>query len=336
VTALRVAVIGGGLMGMRHARVLRGMPGVELAAVVDRAEEARRLVAAELGVPAMAGLDELWQHRPEAVVVSLPDDSHVEAALAALERGLPVLVEKPLATSVEDAERIVRAARGGLLMVGHLLRFDGRYLRARRLVADGQLGAVLHVYARRNSAVGAARRYGRSTRLTWHVSIHDIDLIRWVTGREVVAVTARGVSRGVAGRGHLDSLLALLELEDGAAAALESCWALPRVYRDGIDARLEVVGTQGAFEVEGLAQGLTVVSGDERWHPDTTRYVEHEDGAGGGILAAELAHFVRCVTGAARCLIDPQDAVAAVRVATAIERAIETGQRVPVPRAEEV
>jgi predicted dehydrogenase len=328
--AVRVAVVGGGLMGLRHARVLRGFPGVELVAVVDRAEVARQRVASELGVTAPAGLDDLWTCQPDAVVVALPDDAHVEAALAVLERGLPVLVEKPLATSVDDAVRIWRAARGTLLMVGHLLRFDARYLRARRLVASGELGDVLHVYARRNSAAGAGQRYGGSTRLMWHVSIHDIDLVRWVTGRQIVAVTARGVSRGVAGQGQLDSLVALLELDGGGVAGLESCWALPGIYRDGIDARLEVVGTRGALEVQGLEQGLAVVVGDARWHPDTTRYVEHDDGAGGGILAAELAHFVRCVTLGVPCVIDPGDALAAVRVAAAIEAAVETGLRIPV------
>jgi predicted dehydrogenase len=194
-------------------------------------------VEERFGVPVHGDLEGLLRAGVQGAVVALPDDAHREPAVALLEAGAAVLVEKPLATTVEDAEAILGAARGRLLMVGHVLRFDPRYLEARRRVAGGALGDVLHAYARRNSAAGAAHRYGTTTRLPWHVSIHDLDLVRWVTGREICEVTARGTSRRFRDASHLDSLQALLTRQGGSPAVVESCWALPAHVGPAIDSR---------------------------------------------------------------------------------------------------
>ncbi|MFZ0217852.1 MAG: Gfo/Idh/MocA family oxidoreductase [Candidatus Dormiibacterota bacterium] len=325
---IRIGVVGAGLMGLRHARVLASMPGVELAGVVDTDEAARQRAVRSLGVAATSSLAQLAASNPQAVVVALPDDAHREVTLEALDRGLAVLVEKPLATSVEDAEAIVKAARGRLLMVGHLLRFDPRYLGARRRVQAGELGGLLHTYARRNSASGATLRYGATTRLPWHVSIHDLDALRWVTGREVVTMRAHGVSRVFARLEQLDSLQALLRLDDGSTAVIESCWALPAHLGSAIDSRLEVAGTQGMLEVTGFEQGLFVADRSSSTYPDTTRYAEYEDGAGGGILAAELAHFVRCIDRGVPPSVAPEDGLAAVRLAAALEQSLREDREV--------
>lgn len=331
---IRFGVAGAGLMGLRHAAVLAGLPGVELAAVADRDPAARRRAAERFAVPVHEDLDGLLAAGVQGAVVALPDDAHRSAAVALLQAGVAVLVEKPLATSVEDAEAILAVARGRLLMVGHLLRFDPRYLEARRRVGAGALGDLLHAYARRNSAAGAAHRYGTTTSLPWHVSIHDLDLVRWVTGREICEVTARGTSRRFRAAGHLDSLQALLTLDDGSPAVVESCWALPEHVSPAIDARLEVVGTDGMLEVSGFEQGLVVADQRGLGYPDTTRYAEHEDGAGGGILAAELAHFVRCLDRGTPPAVDPADALAAVRAAAAIDTAVRTGAAVRLDQKE--
>ncbi|MGH3518351.1 MAG: Gfo/Idh/MocA family protein [Haloechinothrix sp.] len=319
-----MAVVGAGLMGMRHARVLVGLPGVQLTAVVDPSPEVLQGVGRTFDVwttDHVANLPEI-----DGAIVASPDNAHRAVTVELLARGVSVLVEKPLATTVEDATAMLDAAHGTtLLMVGHLLRFDPRYLQARREFTSGRLGDLLHVYARRNSARGAVRRYGTTTRLHWHVSVHDVDLVRWVTGREIVEVTARGVSRRSDAAGQLDSLVALLSLDNGCTAVVESCWSLPPHLRSAIDARFSLVGTDGWLEVSGFQQGLTVVDSSSVSYPDTTRYAEYDDGAGGGILAAQLAHFVRCVEGYVSPLFDPTEALAAVRVVAAIERSLTTG-----------
>ena len=328
---VRIAVIGLGLMGTRFAHVLAGMPGTDLAAVIDTSEEARRRAEAEFGVPGAAAVTDLdpgGVGSVDGVVIALPDNAHRAATVQALERGLAVLVEKPLATDLDDAEAIVAAGRGRMLMVGHLLRFDPRYLEARRRVQQGGIGDLVHAYARRNSAIGSAARYGTTTRLPFHVSVHDLDLLRWVTGREVVAVRAHGTSRALAAYGHLDSLQALLFLDDGSSAVVESCWVLPRHLGPAIDARLEVTGTAGTLEVTGFAQGLMVADEAGIAFPDTTRYARYDDGAGGGLLAAEVAHFVRCVERRQPPAVAPAEGLAAVRIAAAIEQSLESDKEI--------
>ncbi|HEY3684180.1 MAG TPA: Gfo/Idh/MocA family oxidoreductase [Streptosporangiaceae bacterium] len=325
---VRIAVIGLGLMGARYAHVLAGMPGVDLAAVVDTSDEARRRAGSEFGAPAVASVDDLDPDDVDGVVIALPDSAHRTAAVRALERGLAVLVEKPLATDLADAEAIVAAGRDRLLMVGHMLRFDPRYLEARRRVEQGAIGELVHVYARRNSAIGSAARYGSTTRLPYHVTVHDLDLVRWVTGREVVGVRAHGTGRALAALGHLDGLQALLFLDDGSSAVVESCWVLPRHLGSAIDSRLEVTGTDGTLEVSGFAQGLMVADATGITYPDTTRYAQYDDGAGGGILAAELAHFVRCIERGQPPAVAPAEGLAAVRIAAAIEQSLESDKEI--------
>lgn len=328
INGVHIAVIGCGPMGLRHARTVASTTGASLAGVVDVAEDARRRAAAELGVPIASDLDGLRADRLDGVVIALPDAWHRDVTVDALERGLAVLVEKPLATTVEDAEAIVAAGRGRLLMVNHLLRFDPRYAEARRRVMAGDLGDLLHAYARRNSATGAARRYGSSTRLPHHVSVHDLDMLRWVTGREVVSVKAHGVSRVLAEDGHLDSLQALLRLDDGSSAVVESCWTLPRHLGSAIDSRMEITGTLGMLEVTGFVQGLVVSDAAGITYPDTTRYAEYGDGTTGGILATAIAHFVRCVERGTAPHMAPEEALAAVRLAVAVEQSLTSGEQI--------
>ncbi len=335
---ITVGVIGAGLMGLRHAAIYDAMPGVRLAGVIDTDAAARHRATTGFGVPAHDRIENLLAHPGlDAVSICLPDTLHSAATLAALAVGLHVLLEKPLAMSVTEGEQIRDAARraGSIFMVGHLLRFDPRYDQARQAVQRGQIGAVAHVYARRNSAIGAAARYGGAVRLPWHVSIHDIDLVRWITGREFVQVTAHASDRRLGAIGHLDSLLALLRLDDGTPCVVESCWVLPAHFKSGIDAQLEVVGTEGVIEVTGLEQGLRVADRAGMQYPDTMRYVESDGGTPGGILKTELEHFIACIRNGRAPLVTAEDGLAAVRVAAAIDEAVASRQMVHMPHVRE-
>ncbi|MGA8117002.1 MAG: Gfo/Idh/MocA family oxidoreductase [Actinocatenispora sp.] len=326
---LRVAVIGLGLMGRRHAAVLAAHPAAELVAGVDLSEPAREAFRAEFSVPAVASLSTV---DADAVVVALPDNAHRAVAVDAIEGGLHVLVEKPLATTVADARAIVDAAAGSgaVVMVGQTLRFEPRYRQAHATVRSGRVGEVALCYARRNSAFGAAVRYGTSTSLPWHVSVHDVDVATWITGLRVVEVTARGTDRRLGGNGHLDALGALLTLEGGVPLLLESSWVLPEHLRSGIDCRLEVVGSRGSVEVHGLDEGLRVLDDDGWEHPDVLRW-QQDGGAGpSGALANEVGHFVGAALGTFPCEVGAVEALHSVQVVAAIEESLRTGGAVPV------
>lgn len=324
---LRVAVVGAGLMGGRHAHAYRSIPGVALTAMADSDPAVCAQMERLHGVPCQldwrAALDAPGLH---AVSICLPDDAHLAATEAALERGLAVLLEKPVATSLADAARIEQLSRGRTLLVGHLLRFDPRYQAARRALRSGRIGDIVHLKARRNSAIGAAARYRNTTSLVWHLGVHDIDLMQWFTGRRITEVTAHGVSKRLAEFGHYDSVLALGRFDDGTPFTMELSWVLPAHAGPGLDAGLDLLGTAGRIEVHGLDQGLRVSDEASLSYPDTTRWVEYDDGTAGGILLAEIAHFVRAVREGLPVDVPVGDAVAAVRVAHAIELALRSGR----------
>ena len=220
---LRVAVVGMGLMGMLHARILKSLRGVELAAVVDIAEDRRSAASGEFGVPAHARLADVLGE-VDAVSVTLPDALHVEACCAALAAGRFVLVEKPLATNEADARTILAAqVAPDRLMVGQLLRFDLRLAELKRRIDAGELGTIELVKVHRaNGRAAVARLMGR-TSVTAFLGIHDLDLLLWLVGGRIVEVQAMG--RKVFSD-KWDLSLAHLKLDNGVIASVENHWLI--------------------------------------------------------------------------------------------------------------
>ena len=172
---LRFGVIGLGHMGEIYARVLADLPEAELVACCDIVPEKAKALATRLGVHGYIGPDfrQMLRQHPDldGVAVTTPDTDHLEPVMAALEAGMHVCVEKPLATSVVEGEQMVAKARekGRILMVGHTLRFQPQFIAMRESVRRGEIGRVLHFFARRNnpSAVRDRLRGRVSVTFSW-------------------------------------------------------------------------------------------------------------------------------------------------------------------------
>ena len=324
-----VAVIGAGFMGERHARLFAALPDVEVVAVCDVREEVARRVAAPMGATATTALaDVLARADVDAVSVCTPDDEHRAPCEAAAAAGKHVLVEKPIALSVADAEAVIAAAEraGIVLLVGHCLRFDPRYHAVRAAIAAGEIGAVRTIYTRRSNTVAAQDRLkGRAT-LPRFLGVHDYDVMRWLTGSEVERVTAES-TRGVLedlGFGVEDANCALLRFASGALGIAELGWILPRGFPATGDHRCDVVGDRGVLGIASLETGFRRADGTRAVQVDALAApVVH--GHGGGMFHYELAHFVDCVRGRARPALAPRDGLMALRIALAVERAAATG-----------
>jgi predicted dehydrogenase len=332
VRATRVAVIGAGFMGERHARIYAGMPDVELVAICDVREEAARRVAAPTGAAvyseyrALLGRDDL-----DAVSVCTPDALHREPCELALRAGRHVLVEKPIATTVADAEAIVEAATraGASLLVGHCLRFDPRYDQARQAVARGELGAIQTIYTRRANTVAAQDRLGGRCPLPLFLGVHDYDVMRWLVAGEVERVTAESKWGLLRDRGFPveDANCALLRFSTGALGIAELSWILPRGFPASGDHRLDLVGSEGSLSIATLETGLRRADGQRAVQVDTAS-APSVQGHPGGMFYFELRHFVDCVRGRATPAVTPHDALMALRIALAVEQAAATGQPV--------
>jgi predicted dehydrogenase len=332
--AIRVGVIGMGFMGTMYARVLARLEGAVLAGVCDvlpmRAEEAGRA----FGVPAYADAEALLERGDlQAVCICGPEDAHLAPAIVALERGVAALVEKPLATTLEDAQAIREAAAraGAILSVGHILRFDYRYAALREAVARGDIGAVQSLHARRWNTRSAQQRLRGRSSLPLFLGVHDYDLVRWIAGAEATRVVAESRSRVLRAEGYAveDTTIALISLDNGALACVEAGWILPEGHPSGFVQRLDVLGAHGMLSLEGSGGGLTAIDDARATWPDTALW-PGIGGAVGGALERQIRHFVSCVATGAQPLVRGEDGLAAVWIALAVEESARLGQSVAV------
>ncbi len=318
---LKVAVVGVGHLGRHHARVLSGIEGVELVAVADSRIEQARAVAGPLGAEAVDDYRELVD-RVDAVSVAVPTFLHREVASAFLDRGIPTMVEKPLAGSPEDAQALVDLAhaRGALLQVGHIERFnpamaafEGLRLRPKFLSAE-RLGT----YTFRSTDIG----------VVLDLMIHDIDLVLSLNPSEVTSVEAVGVS--VFGR-HEDVANARIKFADGAIADLTASRASVSASR-----KMRIWAAEGYLAIDFAAKSSTIIRPSERLRRgevdvsgvDLSKPAEVRDHLFGKVLrvdraqnegreplALELEDFIRAVKTGTRPRVTGDDALRAIRVA---------------------
>jgi UDP-N-acetylglucosamine 3-dehydrogenase len=314
VEQLRAAVIGAGAMGRNHVRLLAGMAGVSLVAVLD-SDKGRALAAAgPVGAVALTSLDDL--PAVDVAVVATPTPSHTEAAEMLIGRGASVLVEKPLAPSVEEAERLVALAdsAGVTLAVGHIERFNGAFEMLKLLVTD----PVLLQFERLSPYTP---RIGDS--VVFDLMVHDLDLACWIAGGYPTTVQAAGVA---VFSDTIDVASALLEFENGCVGRLDAS----RVTQDKV--RRAAVSERERFIVaDCLRQDLRIkrqVEVGQTAEGDTPVYRQASVvevpwmPRSGEPLAKELDDFVAAVRERRAPRVTGADGVAAVRLAYAVERAV--------------
>ena len=192
---LRVGLAGLGAMGRNHLRVLSSRTGCRLVAIADPVPEALDAAAAATGAqPFAEPLAMIEEAELDALVVAAPTTAHVPLALAAIERGIPVLVEKPLAATVDEGVRILRAsrARGVPVQVGHVERFNPAVLELGRLVAAGWLSSIYSIASRRAGPFPARIR---DVGVTVDLATHDVDILSWIAGERPKRVYAELAQR---------------------------------------------------------------------------------------------------------------------------------------------
>ncbi len=261
---VRIVQAGLGKFGQGWARIVRDEVGAELVGIVDPAAEARDWAGAELGLGQerlFASLGEaLARVECEAVAVITPPETHFGAVMEALVAGCHVLVEKPLATRIEDARKMVAAAQraGRLLMVSQNYRFRPPAVAAREAIASGAIGELVAVRARftrdtRTLWEPGNFRYGMRHPVVLDMAIHHADLLRMLTGRNVVRLEARSWRAPDSPYVHDPEVVALMELDGGVPFVYEGSWA----------ARGEETSWNGDWELIGERGRLTWSGGRE-------------------------------------------------------------------------
>ncbi|MCX5386468.1 Gfo/Idh/MocA family oxidoreductase [Streptomyces sp. NBC_00083] len=316
---MRIAVIGTGRIGAFHAGILARHPRIEQVVVAD-ADPARAAgVAALTGATAVTTVAAAFDG-VDAVVIASATAAHAGLVATAAGAGLPAFCEKPIALNVPATLEALRAveAAGTELQLGFMRRFDAGYARARDLVRSGRLGRLHTVRAVTSDPAPPPAAYlPLSGGLYRDCLVHDFDIVRWVTGREVSEVYATGSDAGPAmfrAAADVDTAAAVLTLDDGALVTATAT----RCNGAGYDVRLELAGERDQFAV-GLDDRTPLTSaephGPGRPEKPWTGFLERFAPA----YEAELDAFVRLVRGEAANPCDGRDALHALRIAEACE-----------------
>jgi len=319
---MRLGLAGTGRIGAFHAETLRQLPDVTDVVVADADPSRARLTADKLGVEFAADVDALFATELDGLVVAAATDAHPELILRAVDAGIPVFCEKPVARDIDGTLRVVEriAASDVPVQIGFQRRFDAGYTAARAAIADGRLGWIHTLRATTcDPAPPPAEYIATSGGFFRDCSVHDFDVIRWVTGREVVDVYAVGANRGAdffRAADDVDTVGVVMTMDDGTLALVTGT----RYNAAGYDVRLEVLGAQGSL-VAGLDDGVPLRSAEPgiTW-PNGRPYpgfMERFRTA----YEAELAAFAAIVAG--RGTTSPctaQDALEAFYIAEACDR----------------
>lgn len=326
--ALRWGVIGLGWFGEVHAETLSAMPGIELAALCTRRAERLAEVADRFCVAKRYTDYRQLLGDPSVDVVSITTHfyDHCQIAVDALDAGKHVLLEKPMAATVAECNRIVEAARrsSGFFMVGHICRFDPRVALAKEAIDQGRIGRIVSMHARRNLSKTIGRMVLDKISALLGDGIHDADLMLWFAQAKPTSIYAQEVHPGT--NKYADAGWAIMRLEGGAVGVVESVWHLPESTPYQIDARMEVIGTEGALYINCGEAGLEIHDRSGPKLPDTM-YWPKPFGQRFGILRAELRYFADCVrAGRPPERITPEESREAVRVVIAASESAQTGR----------
>ena len=310
---LNVAVIGCGFWGKNHARIYNDLGDVSLVAVADVNEEAVKRIGETYSADQYLDPLEVFEREDvEAVSICTPTVTHAELALAAMEAGKHVLVEKPMTDTVTEAERLIRAAEknGVHLAVGFVERFNPGVIEALRLVSEGEIGDVILArahrvsrYPLRISDVGVVK----------DLAIHDIDIVRQLFDSEPETVYA---TAGKITHGFEDYANIILRFPGNRSAFIETNWLTPHKIR-----RLILTGSEGLITVEFITQEITVENNERRYQP----FLETREP-----LTLELEDFVQSVLNDTPPKASGEDGLMALRICEAALESAEKGQPIKI------
>lgn len=324
---ISIAVIGAGLFGARHARVLAGIATCRLVAVVDINSDLADQLANELGVKACYTMEDLLKEQSlQAVVIALPDAMHKETTLAAIRSGCHVLLEKPMTTSLPEAEQIMEAIKGRdkIYMMGHLMRFDPRFIAVEQEIKKNKEDVLL-VSIRKGLSEASAYHQKSGTNLIWHVAIHELDVLRFMTGLEITEVYAVSSQKKIVPEKLFDHVAVAGKLSNGSAFSLSVSWVLPEAVGSSIDSDWSIVTEKRAYTISTKQAGLSILTETGFHFPDVFRY-QNKYGLHAGFIREMDEHFISCIWNQEKPLADFSDGYKSVLVCDSILKSLASGQ----------
>lgn len=271
---IKTGVVGLGMMGQHHVRVYKEL-GCEVVGIADANPERAREIGEKYQVPYYTDYHSLMGN-VDAVSIAVPTSLHHDIALEFINKGIHCLIEKPIASTLEEAEEIVKAVEENhvKVLIGHIERFNPAVLKLKELLDEGRLGKLMIISTRR---VGPFQPRIRDVGIIIDIGTHDIDATRFLTGKEPIGVYAKA---GRFRHTREDHALIMLDFGD-SAASLEVNWFTPHKVRT-----LVATGSEGIAYLDYIKQELVIHNGVRQ---DITEIEKKEP------LAVEIQHFIDCI-----------------------------------------
>ena len=310
-------------MGGGYARMLAAgrVPGAVLAGVID-IDGARALeLGGDTGAPAFGDIETaIAETKADAAYIATPDAFHRAPVEALARAGLAILVEKPLATTNEDAQAMVEAVNsaGVYAEVNYSNRWNPPFIEAMKTVDSGELGELRSFNVRLNNPVSSPRdrlKWSKGTTPAWFLMSHCLDLAYWLGRKKAQTVYASGGRGELAGYGieTYDWVHATVRYADGGDGVFESLWILPDTWPGGVEFNFRAIGTKGSLDVDTTHQNITV-SGERFRYPGTIQWAPQRLGA-----------FIRSMDGEGRTRVPFEDGLEVTRTLVAIHKSLESG-----------
>jgi predicted dehydrogenase len=318
VKQLNVGVIGLGEIGAVHCDALLQIPQAKLLAVADIDEARAKQIAQQTGAQPYQNYQELLAREDiDAVIIATPDHLHKEPCIHAAQAGKHILVEKPLAMTVEDCGAILGAVEKAKvkLMVGFTLRFLPQYQHAKASIEKGELGNLISLFARRTNLSSQSQRLKGRTGVLFFLGIHDFDVLRWMVGAEAKEIYCISAKHDRSPYAVEDETFTTIRFENGVIACAHIGWCVPEGHPTGFDFKLDITGTSGLLNLDMVRQGVEKhVAGQTSFPPMASP------------LIAEDRNFVDAVLYDKDVPVTGEDGLKAVQMTLAALESIKTGK----------
>ena len=272
---LKIAVIGTGLVGSFHAETFFRNPNSELIAVCDIDKEKVNKIANRFKCKAYNEFESLINtEKLDAISIATPEQIRIAPALLAIEKGLKILLEKPLGRNLEDIENLVNKIKNHnkLISVNFILHEDPRYKLMKEKIKNNEIGEIVSCYARRRGNRFGMEIYAPWTDLISSTLIHDIQMVMSINNSKPERVYAEAVIRECAKFNSHDAVMSLIKFTDGSIASFETSWVLPKNQPEFLDPSLHVVGDKGSIIIEGSSMGLQIQTDKSYMRPDLANW----------------------------------------------------------------
>ncbi|UCH24456.1 MAG: Gfo/Idh/MocA family oxidoreductase [Trueperaceae bacterium] len=332
---VNMGIVGTGIIGELHAFTFSRLPHAELVAVCDLDEARARGVAKTFGAKSVYSDYRALLEDPsiDAVSVVTPDFAHREIAVAAAKAGKHLLVEKPLATTSDDAEAIVKAAEeaGVTLMVDFHNRCNPPFVQAKAQILEGGIGTPKYIYARLSNTTFVPTQmlsWADQSSALWFLASHTLDMACWLledTPSRVYALKRSGVLKEK-GIDVPDFHVTVVEFAKGAVVTLENAWILPESEPMVYNFKVEVLGSEGSLYIN-TSDHRTIETFGQKGHqlPDVLGLPPSTEYRFAGFMPEAIARFVDAVAYGAPVLASGREALLVTKTLEAVERSADTG-----------